>query len=59
MIEYRLTAKNFSESQSILLMVSWDKERIENAKQKIESENVLCRLEITEVELPNLMLYPN
>ena len=49
--EYRLFATKFNGSESVLLMVTWDKERAEQRKDELTKMNFLCNLEIQEAAL--------
>lgn len=61
--EYQLHAQAHGSSKwvqnpLVLLMVSYDKERVEEMAKTLRSNNLLCDFVITEKELPNQPLYP-
>ena len=58
MIEYQLRAKSLNSSDSILLMTTWDRERVEAAKQKLDDMHLLCDFENNKRDIPEQMLYP-
>jgi len=49
--EYRLFATTFNSADSILLMVTWERERAEETKSELSKMNMLCNFEIKEAAL--------
>jgi len=61
--EYQLHAQAYGSTQwnqnpMVLLMVSYDRERVEEMAKTLRSNNLLCDFVITEKQLPNQPLYP-
>lgn len=61
--EYQLHAEAYggtkwNKAPAVLLMVSYDKERVEEMAKTLRSNNLLCDFVITEKQLPTQPLYP-
>lgn len=61
--EYQLHAESYGGSQwnkapAVLLMVSYDRGRVEEMAKTLRSNNLLCNFVITEKQMPKQMLYP-
>jgi len=62
-VEYRLRAEAYggtqwNKAESVLLMVTWDKERAEEMMSNLRGHNLLCDFVIEEVQMPKQLLYP-